>query len=270
MNLKGKTIVITGASSGIGEACAYEFGKYQANIVLASRNLEKLNLVKLKVDSLGSKAICIPCDVTKEEDCKNLIKETVEQFGTIHVFINNAGISMRALFIHADTSVIKQVMDVNFWGAVYCTKFALPYLLKEKGSLVSISSFAGFKGLPARTGYAASKYALNGFMESLRIENRKTGLHIGILSPGYTTSNIRNVALNANGLPQKESPLNENKLMPASAVALRAVNMVIKRKDDEILTSLSKFTFIVNKFFPKFVDWVVYRTIAKEKDSPFH
>ncbi len=132
-----------------------------------------------------------------------------------------------------------------------------------------ISSLAGYKGLPGRTAYSASKYALNGFMESLRIENLKTGLHIGILSPGYTASNIRNTALNAQGKPQSESPLDESKLMQPETVARRVLRMVLKRRETDILTKLSRATFFVNKLFPRLVDRIVYKTIAKEKDSPF-
>ncbi len=270
MDLKGKTIIITGASFGIGEACAYAFARYQTKLVLASRNIDKLNEVKLKAESFGAQVICVQCDVTLEIDCIRLINETIDHFGAIHVLINNAGITMRALFEDANLAVIKQVMDVNFWGAVYCSKYALPFLLKEKGSLISLSSFAGFKGLPGRTAYSASKFALNGFMEALRIENRKTGLHIGVLSPGYTTSNIRKVALNAKGFPQGESPIDESKLMPANIVAERLILMVQKRKKSELLTLLCKTSFFVNKFLPKWVDFFVYKTLSKEKDSPFH
>ncbi|MBC7383642.1 MAG: SDR family oxidoreductase [Bacteroidia bacterium] len=269
MDLTGKTIIITGASSGIGEACAYAFAKHKVNLVLAARNIHKLEEVKIACERSGSKTICIKCDVSKEEDCKNLIDETIKNFEHIHVLINNAGISMRALFIDTGFDVLKRIMDVNFWGAVYCSKFALSHLLKDNGSLISISSFAGYKGLPGRTGYCASKYALNGFMESLRTENIKTNLHVGVLSPGYTASNIRNTALNAKGQPQSESPLDESKLMQPDKVAESVLKMVQKRTETEILTKLSKTSLWVNKFFPKFVDRIIYKTIAKEKDSPF-
>ncbi len=269
MSLIGKTVVITGASSGIGEACAYVFARQKVNLVLASRNMEKLQKVKEVCEGFGAAVIIVKCDVSLEEDCKKLVNQTIITFGKIHVFISNAGISMRALFVDTELEVIKKLMDVNFWGAVYCSKYALPFLLKEQGSLIAISSFAGYKGLPGRTGYSASKFALNGFMESLRTENQKTGLHVGVMSPGYTSSNIRNTALNAIGKPQSESPLNENKLMSATRVAERVLNMVEERKETEILTLLSKITFIVNKLFPKWVDKIIYKTIAKEKDSPF-
>jgi len=130
----------------------------------------------------------VSADVSVEEDCKRLIKEAVDKFGTVDILINNAGISMRALFEEVDLSVLKQVMDINFWGTVYCTKYALPYLLKQKGSVVGVSSIAGYKGLPGRTGYSASKFAMQGLLETLRIENIKKGLHVLIACPGFTAS----------------------------------------------------------------------------------
>jgi short-subunit dehydrogenase len=160
-------------------------------------------------------------------------------------------------------------MDINFWGTVYCTKFALPYLINEKGSVIGVSSIAGIKGLPGRTGYSASKFAMNGFMEALRIENIKTGLHIGVISPGYTASNIRNTALNKDGKSQAESPFDESKLMPAETVADYIVEMVEKRRPEVVLTTQGKLTFWLNKFFPRWVDSLVFKTVSKEKDSPF-
>jgi NAD(P)-dependent dehydrogenase (short-subunit alcohol dehydrogenase family) len=123
--------------------------------------------------------------VGREEDCEQLVRQAVESFGRLDVLINNAGISMRALFSDSSPAVLEQIMQVNFWGAVYCTHYALPWLLKSGGSVVGISSVAGFKGLPARTGYSASKFALQGFLESLRIENRKTGLACADRLPGF-------------------------------------------------------------------------------------
>src|ERR1019366_6162034 len=139
---------------------------------------------------------------TVEEDCKHLINQAITTFGKIDVLVNNAGISMRALFKDVDISVLKAVMDVNFWGTVYCTKYAMPEILKTKGSIVGVSSIAGYKGLPGRTGYSASKFAMNGFLDALRVENLKTGVHILTACPGFTASNIRNTALNKTGTPQ--------------------------------------------------------------------
>lgn len=267
--MKNKIVIITGASSGIGEACAYAFAKQGAKVVLAARSIDKLNHVKQHCEALGAKALLVKCDVSLEDDCKNLINQTVAEFNTIDILINNAGISMRALFSDLDLAVLKQVMDINFWGTVYCTKYALPYLLAQKGSVIGISSVAGFKGLPGRTGYSASKFAMEGFMESLRIENLKTGLHVGVMRPGYTASNIRNAALNKDAKNQAESPFDESKLMSAEAVANYILNMIANKKAEQVLTLQGKLSFLLQKFVPRILDKLVYNTIAKEKDSPF-
>lgn len=266
---KSKTIVITGASSGIGEALAYESAKRGYQIVLAARSLEKLNQVAENCRNLGASALAVSCDVSKEEDCKNLIEVSVREYGGIDILLNNAGISMRAVFADCDVSVIEKLMAINFFGAVYCTRYAMPYLLNSKGSVVGISSIAGIKGLPARTGYSASKFALNGFLESLRIENMKTGLHVLIACPGYTASNIRNTALNNEGKTQDESPLDEGKLMSSEEVARAVFKAIDKRKEYLYLTFQGKATLFLSKFFRKFLDKLVYKTVAAEKDSPF-
>ena len=176
---------------------------------------------------------------------------------------------MRALFSDLDVDVIRKVMDVNFWGAVYCTKSAFPYLLKSKGSIVGISSIAGKKGLPGRTGYSASKFALEGFLETIRTENLKKDLHVLVACPGFTASNIRQSALAKDGSQQGESPRDESSMMSSDEVAKHIYNAVVKRKRDLILTGNGKLTVWLNKFFPAFMDKMVYNHMAKEPDSPF-
>ncbi len=264
-----KVVIITGASSGIGEACAYAFAKAGYHVVIAARNMQKLEQVKQQCETLGAKALALSCDVSIEADCLALINESIEAFGRIDVLINNAGITMRALLADLDLAVLKRVMDINFWGTVYCTRFAIAELIKNKGSVIGVSSVAGIKGLPGRTGYSASKFAMNGFLEALRIENLKNGLHVGVICPGYTSSNIRNTALNADGHAQAESPFDESKLMPAETVAGYMLQMVKQRKNEVVLTTAGKLTFWLNKFFPRWVDRMIYKVVSSEKDSPF-
>lgn len=263
--MKDKVIIITGASSGIGKALAQELAFRGAKLVLASRKIEKIQEQYENVPGV----LCVKTDVSIKEDCRMLIEKTIKKFGRIDILINNAGISMRALFADVDLDVIRQLMDTNFWGTVFCSKYALPYLLQTKGSLVGISSVAGYKGLPGRTGYSASKFAMQGFLEVLRIENMKKGLHVLIACPGFTASNIRNVALSKDGTQQGETPLNESKLMPAETVALHIAHAIEKRKDRIVLTTQGKMTVLLNKFFPKFMDKMVYNHMAKEPNSPF-
>lgn len=266
--MKNKVVIITGASSGIGMACAWAFAKRGARVVLAARDTEKLVTLAQKLSDKGYESFALTTDVSVEEDCKQLIAKTINRYGRIDVMINNAGVSMRALFEELDLSVLKKLMDVNFWGAVYCTKYALPHLLQTKGSVLGISSIAGKKGLPCRTGYSASKFALEGFLETLRIENLKKGLHILVVCPGFTASNIRNTALIKDGTAQGESPREEAKMMQPDAVAEAIVDAVINRRRDLVLTFQGKLTVWLNKWFPAWTDQLVYNHMAKEPDSP--
>jgi short-subunit dehydrogenase len=267
--MKDKVVIITGSGSGIGKALAYEMASRGASVVLSDISLERLKEVRNDMESKGFNVISIQTDVSREEDCKFLIDAAVKKYGKIDVLINNAGISMRAIFAETELSVIRKLMDVNFWGTVNCTKFALPYLLKTKGSVVGLSSIAGFKGLPGRTGYSASKFAIQGFLETLRIENLKTGLHVMIACPGFTASNIRKVALVGDGSQQGETPRDEGKMMTPEDVAKRIANGIDSRKNLLIMTTQGKMTVLLNKLFPKFMDKMVYNHMAKEPDSPF-
>ncbi len=266
---KDKVIIVTGASSGIGRACAFEFANNNARIVLASRRGEELIKIENKIKEKGGEAFSIVTDVRKIDDCQNLINKTVEKYGKIDILINNAGISMRASFEDLDLSVIKDLMDTNFYGAVYCTKFALPYLLKQKGTVIGISSISGLTPLPGRTGYCASKYAMNGFLNTLRLENRKNGLNVLVVHPGFTSSNIRNIALNKNGKPQKETPRNEEEMMSAERVAQIITKATLKRERDLILTSQGRLVVWLHKNFPGITDRIILHEMAKEPDSPF-
>lgn len=268
--MQNKVVIITGASSGIGLACACEFARRGARISLGARNIEALENIKKDLIVKGHQVIVTQTDVSREEECRLLIDNTVKQFGRIDILINNAGISMRALFSDVEISVLKRLMDVNFWGAVYCTKYALPYLVSAKGSVVGISSIAGFIGLPGRTGYSASKFALHGFLETLRIENLKTGLHVLIAAPGFTASNVRKSALTAHGAQQGETPRAEDKMMSAQEVAVHIINAIKKRKRTLILTFIEgKLTVFLRKLFPTWLDKLAYKHMAKEPDSPF-
>lgn len=269
MIFNDKIVIITGASSGIGKALAEEFCRKGATVVATARSEDKLGILKTKLQTEGFKIFTVTTDVTNENDCKNLINTTIARFGRIDILINNAGISMRALFEEVNLEVIRKLMDVNFWGTVYCSKFALPHLLKSKGSLVGVSSIAGYKGLPGRAGYTASKFAMQGLLEVIRIENMKKGLHVLIACPGFTASNIRNTALGADGTQQGESPRDENQMMSADKVASQILQAIRRKKRTLILTTQGKTTVLLSKFFPQFIDKMVYNHLAKEPDSPF-
>lgn len=268
MDFSNKVVIITGASSGIGLACAKAFIKLGSKVVLASRTKEKLDEISEELTCTGENCLVIQTDVTIEEDCKNLIDKTVEQYGKIDILINNAGISMRALFEEVKMGVLKKVMDVNFWGTVYCTKYALSHIQKSKGTIVGISSIAGFHGLPGRSAYSASKSAMMGFLESVRIENMKKGVQVLILAAGFTSSNIRKNALDANGNPQYETPRAEEKLMPPERVAKNVVRSIRKNKRNRIMTMEGQLMVFFQRIIPNLVDSTIYRKFKNEPNSP--
>ena len=267
--MKNKIVIVTGASSGIGKASALRFAQKGAHLVLAARSVAKLNILSEQLTPFGVEVLIVPTDVSIEADCKNLMDKALEKFGRIDVLVNNAGISMRAAFADIELDVLKKVMDVNFWGTVFCTRYAMASILKSKGSIVGVSSIAGYKGLPGRTWYSSSKFAMHGFLESVRIENLKNGIHVLIACPGFTASNIRNTALDANGSVQGETPRDEQKMMQPEEVAKAMVAAVEKRKDRLTLTANGKLTVFLNKFFPKMVDKLVFNHMSKEPGSPF-
>ena len=266
--LKDKVIVITGASSGIGEAMARTYAAQGAKVVLGARSVERLQRVAVEIRTAGGQAAFCGVDVVSEEECRKLIDTAVEAFGRIDVLICNAGISMRAIFDDVDLSVLHRLMDVNFWGTVNCCKYALPYLQASRGSVVGISSVAGLHGLPGRTGYSASKYAMTGFLETLRIENLKKGLHVMIACPGFTASNVRFSALTADGSQQGETPRDEAKMMTAEEVARIVARGILRRKRLCLMEIEGRATHFVKKFAPAFLDRMFYLVMSREPDSP--
>ncbi|MBQ9386431.1 MAG: SDR family oxidoreductase [Bacteroidaceae bacterium] len=263
-----KVAIVTGASSGIGLSTATLLAKYKAKVVLAARSEDKLNDLGREL-SQYTDVLIVRTDVSVEDDCRNLIEQTVSRFGRIDILINNAGISMRAMFRDLDLSVIRRLMDVNFWGTVYCTKYALPYLLDSKGSVVGVISTAGYKGLPGRTGYSASKFAINGFLDTLRSEHLYDGLHVMIYAPGFTASNIRKTALMADGSEQGETPREEGKMMTSEKVGMIMLNHIRRRSRRATLTFTSKLLLVLTRLFPIITDHMEYWYMAREPDSPF-
>jgi len=267
--VKEKVVIITGATSGIGLSTAKVFGRAGSVIVLAARSKEKLNILEHEFRKMGVRVLAVPTDVRKEEDCRNLIRLAVKEFGHINILINNAGISMRAVFGDLQLEVFRTIMQTNFWGTVYCTKYALPHLLESGGTVVGVSSFAGFQGLPGRTAYSASKFALQAFLETLRMEYQREGLHVFIIAPGFTNTNIRKVALTAIGKPQGTSPRIEIKMMSSDQVARRIFNGVKHHRRFMVLTFIGKFTFLMRKISPRLMDRVTTYFMSREPGSPF-
>lgn len=267
-SFKDKVVIITGASSGIGLASARVFGSLGAMVVMAARSYDKLLELAPGV-SVPENVLCVKCDVTVEEDCRRLVDMAVERFGRIDVLVNNAGLSMRAMFKDLDLDVLRRLMDVNFWGTVYCTKYALPHLLASRGTVVGVISIAGYSALPARTGYSASKYAVRGFLDTIRMEHSRDGLNVLTFAPNYVCSNVRNAALTADGTPQGSTPLDENGLMSAEECAMRLARAVYRRRSRVTLTLLGKVTALGRTLIPSIDDIITYRYVSREPGSPF-
>jgi len=266
--MKNKVVIITGGSSGIGKALAEKFGKEGSKILITGRNEQELSKAVNELRQAGIEIEGFQADVSVEEDNRKMADAAIQKFGTIDILINNAGISMRALFSEVDLNVVKKVMDINFYGVLYATKYCLPEITKNKGSVVGISSIAGFRGLPGRAGYSSSKFALNGFLEVLRTELLKTGVHVLTACPGFTASNIRKRSLTKDGSQQGESPRAEEQMMTSDECANHIYKATVNRKRTLVLTTQGKLAVFLNKWLPSLADKLVYNTMAKESNAP--
>lgn len=252
---RDKVVAITGGSDGIGKALIEVLIPLGARVATCGRNYDKL--YQLQMQYAQNMLHAIVCDVSKESDCQRFIESTIKTFGGIDILINNAGVSMRALVNDLDVEVIRKVMDVNFFGAVYCTKFALASLIERKGTIVGVSSIAGYRGLPGRSAYSASKFALQGWLEALRTEMLEENVHVMWVCPGFTTSNIRHAALDPQGNPYGETSMDEGKMMPAHEVAQHILVAIEKKKRTVVMTFNGKRTVLMNRFFPSLTDKLV-------------
>lgn len=266
--MKDKVVIITGGSSGIGKALAEVFGRKGSKVLITGRNGGDLDAAVTELRNQGIDAHGFTSDVSREEVNQKMAAEALRLFGRIDILINNAGITMRALFEDVDMDVIRKVMDINFYGVLYATKYCLPEIIRNKGSVIGISSIAGYRGLPARTGYSSSKFALNGFLEVLRTEMLKRDVHVMTACPGFTTTNIRKRSLTKDGSLQGDSPRDETKMMTAEECAVHIYNATIKRKKILVLTAQGKLTVFLNKWLPGLTDKLVYNVFAREANSP--
>ena len=258
-----KIVAVTGGSEGIGKALVDLLLMKGAKVAVCSRNHDKLYLLQSEYPSYPLHTVV--ADVADENDCRHFIESTVNIFGGIDVLINNAGISMRALLKDASTEILRNVMNVNFFGAVYCTKYALNTLTERKGIIVGISSVAGYRGLPGRSAYSASKFALQGWLEAIRTELSETGVHVMWISPGFVTSNIRKAALDKDG-KKAQSLMNEQNMMTPEECARHIVHAIENKKRSLVLSFTGKRTVFLNKFFPGWTDKLVRRFYFKDGD----
>ena len=261
----GKVIIITGGSSGIGKALAFELGRMGGSIVITGRREKELFDVAHALQMEKIKVLALVSDVSIQSSTNEVVQLTLEKFGRIDVLINNAGMSMRAMFDQVDIdATIRRLMDVNFWGTVYTTKAALPYIIERKGSIAGISSIVGNRGIPGRSAYSASKFAMQGWLEALRVEMFHHGVNVLWISPGFIATNIRSVALNAEGKPIGETPMDESKLMSPEECATHILTAIQKRKRSVVLTVTGKATVWVSKYLPGIADKYIHKFFFQE------
>lgn len=258
MRFANQTIVITGASAGIGRALAISLAQQRANLVLAARQAEALAEVVTACQMQGGNAIAVPTDVTQPEDCQRLMAQAIATFGHLDCLVNNAGISMLSPFeAITDLSILEQVMRVNYLGAAYCTYYALPHLKTNRGLLVAISSLSGKTGIPTRSGYVASKHAMQGFFDTLRIELRNTGVDVLVVSPGFVATDIRERAMGADGLPLGRSPRDESKgTMSVEECVRQTITAMERRKREHLMTPKGKIIPWARLVMPGLVDYL--------------
>ncbi|RZT97887.1 SDR family oxidoreductase [Rivibacter subsaxonicus] len=266
-----QVFVITGASDGIGAELARQIAardKAGAALVLAARSEDKLANVAAECAALGAQTLVQRCDVAVEADCKTLVAATVARFGRIDVLVNNAGMSAHALFEDVtDLGWYRRLMDINLWGAVWCTQAALPHLKASRGRIVGVSSLAGLNGVPGRTAYSASKFAMNGFFEALRTEVSAHGISVTLAYPGVVDTQIRLRGFNAAGQPAGKSGLDESDAMPVAECARLILDGIDHRRRDVVMTAKGKLGRWLKLIAPGVVDRIVMAALTREAQA---
>jgi len=263
---KNKVIVITGASSGIGEELAYRLAAQGAKLSLAARRRERLEAVRAECEKRGGQAIAIRTDVTEQTQCETLIQNTVREFGAIDIIVNNAGVSMWAIFEEiTDLSIFEKIMRVNYLGSVYCTYYALPHLQAAHGQIVGVSSLTGKNGVPTRSGYAASKHAMVGFFDTLRIELADDGVAVTMIYPDFVATDTRKNAFRGDGKQVGESPVRETEIMTVEKCVDLMLPAIRKRKREVLMSFRSKVGQYIKLIAPGLVDNIAKKAIAAGK-----
>ncbi len=264
MDFKENVVVLTGASTGIGEAMAHQLAEQGAWLALAARNQEKLEGVAAACRRRGGRVLVVPTDVTSEDECRELIERAVAEYGRIDTLINNAGLSMWMKFEDVeDLASLEYLMRVNYFGSMYCTYYALPHLKRSQGRIVAIASVTARTGVPTRSGYAASKHAMDGFFESLRIEVEDDGISVTIAFPDFVASGMHTRSLGADGKPLGHNPLQVDKIMTSETCARLILEGAAARKRQIIMSNRSRFGQWLKLIAPGMVDRIAKRAIEK-------
>lgn len=264
MDFKESVVVVTGASMGIGEALARDLAGRGAWLSLAARDVAKLETVAEECRRRGGRALVAPTDVADEAQCRALIEQTIAEYGRIDVLINNAGLSMWMKLEDVESlSSLEYIIRVNFFGSMYCTYYALPYLKQSKGRIVAISSVAGRTGVPTRTAYAASKHAMVGFFESLRIEVEDDGVSVTIAYPDFVASGMHTRSLGPDGKPLGRNPLQVDKIMSSETCARLIIEGTARRKREIIMSTRARYGRWLKLIAPTIPDRLAKKAIAE-------
>jgi len=264
--VEGKAVVITGAASGIGRALARRFARARADLALLDRDLPGVERLASELSAAGVRALPVRCDVTNWEECQAAMRSVMDRFGGVDILINNAGITHLSPFSETQVAVVRAVMEVNFFGAVHCTKAALDSLLARRGLVVVISSVAGFSPLAGRVGYAASKHALHGFFESLRAETQARGLRVMMVCPGFTDTNIGANALGGDGGVPRSPRTTLGKAADPARVADAIFRGVLRQRQLLVLSPVGKLALLVSRLSPALYGRLMARSMML--DSP--
>ncbi len=257
-------VIITGASKGIGAELALQFARLGAQLALAARDSAALEAVAADCRKLGATVVAIVTDVADEGACRRLIEQTVARFGRLDTLINNAGATMWARVDEIrDLGMLARIMQVNYMGAVYCTAYALPHLKASRGRIVGVASLTGLTGVPTRSGYAASKHAMRGFFDSLRIELDGSGVTVTMIYPGFVATGIRENATGPDGKPVAVDPLDPNLTMSPGECARQIIAATGRRSRELVMTPRGKFAQWAKLIAPRFVDRLARRAIER-------
>jgi len=264
MTFQNKTVVITGAAGGMGRALCRRLGHAGAKIALLDLHREPLDTFARELNQTGIQTLALPCDVTDEPACQIAMQKILEVFGSVDVLINNAGITQRSAFERTQIGVFRKVMEVNFFGALHCTKAALPALIKNQGLIIVMSSIAGFSPLYGRSSYSASKYALHGLFESLRAELRAKGVRVMMVCPGFTATDIEKNALDGDGRPTTHPRSTTGKIATPDEVAEAIYHAALRNKRLLVLSTVGKLAYLVSRFFPAYYERVMTKRLRQE------
>ena len=265
-----KTFVITGASDGIGAEMARQLARSYgagAALVLAARNQQKLDAVAQQCRDSGAQALAVMTDVAQEAQCRALIDKAMQAYGRIDVLVNNAGVSAQALFSDVraqDLHWYEDLMRVNFWGALWCTHAALPHLKASRGGIVAVASLAGLVGVPGRTAYSATKFAMSGFFEALRAELKAAGVAVTVAYPGVVATQTRHRGYNARGEAAGASGLREDNAMSVEECARLIVAGMQARKREVVMTSRGKLGRFMKLIAPGAVEDMALAALKDE------